>query len=91
MSRAPIPTATTGMVYTPCLINARAWLAEMVERAKRCRDPEAEREAQFILDNFDDASIGLNELIASANEPRGVDREQFWRESQFAADRGLGL
>lgn len=84
-----IPIIATGKVYDTYLTAARQNLDNLVRLAAALKDREFEREAQCILDNFDDAAIDAFALITEANENADAFADLTPREiAQLSVYRG---
>lgn len=62
------PTIATGKVFQTYLDAARQNLDNLVRLAAALKDGEFGREAQIILDSFDDSAMDAFALINEANE-----------------------
>lgn len=80
----------TGKSYEAYLIAARQNLDEMVKLAATFRDSEFLTQAENLLQAFDDYAGDCQCLIDLENDKCGFDADRFWRDSQYAIDRGLG-
>lgn len=63
-----VPIIATGKVYQTYLDAARKNLENLVRLTAALNDSEFGREAQLILDSFDDAAMDAVALIGEANE-----------------------
>ena len=82
------PVIATGSIFADYLDAARKNLDALVRLTAAHKDAEAAKQAQYIIDTFDDASMDLNDLIARASDV-GADDDQYWRESESARARGM--
>lgn len=89
---ALVPVIATGRVFATYMQAARRNLETMLRLSETLRDAEFAREAQLLLDNFNDCARGAEDLIAdsAANEAVFRDCDQFWRDSIHAENAGLG-
>lgn len=86
----PIPIIATGSVYQTYLDAARKNLENLVRLTAALKDSEFEREAQIILDSFDDAAMDAVALIGEANENAGAFADLTPREiAQLSVYRGM--
>lgn len=76
----PIPIIATGKVYNTYLAAARKNLDNLVRLAAALKDSEFEREAQFILDNFDSNAADARAIIEEANENESAFADLTQRE-----------
>jgi hypothetical protein len=86
---APIPIIATGVIYAPYIEAARSNIEAMRKMTRAYRDTVFAREADFILDSFNDAVADAEAMIAEANTPDVVDKGQHWRSSMAAEFAGL--
>lgn len=63
-----IPIIATGKVYQTYLDAARKNLENLVRLTDALKDIEFGREAQIILDSFDDSAFNAYAIIADANQ-----------------------
>lgn len=89
---ALVPVIATGRVFATYMQAARRNLETMLRLSEALRDPEFAREAQLLLDNFNDCARGAEALIADSDECEASfrDCDQFWRDSFHAERAGLG-
>lgn len=89
---AIVPIIATGRVFATYMDAARRNLEAMLRLSEALRDKEFAREAQLLLDNFNDCARGAEDLIADSAEFEASFREcdQFWRDSIHAETAGLG-
>lgn len=86
----PIPIIATGKVYQTYLDAARKNLENLARLAAALHDSEFGREAQLILDSFDDAAMDAVALISEANENASALVDMTPREiAQLSVYRGM--
>lgn len=87
-----IPIIATGSVFATYLDAARKNLENLVRLTAALNDSEFGREAQIILDSFDDAAMDAVALIGEANENAAAFADLTPREiAQLSVYRGADL
>ena len=85
-----IPIIATGSIYQTYLDAARKNLANLVRLTAALKDAEFGREAQNILDIFDDSAMDAVALISEANENADAFADLTPREiAQLSVYRGM--
>ena len=86
-----IPVIATGQCYHIYLEAARRNLDNLLKLATGFKDDAFVKEAEFILEAFNNAAEDAMAMIAQANDDsNGIPADTFWRESAAAQDRGMG-